>query len=131
MHGSCSEEYLEGTFVTLTANPANNYSFAGWTGDCTGDGDCFVTMDTAKNVTATFLEIVPNPVILEGLPGSFTTIQYVYDSITSGQFATIKVKAGLHASENLMFDRDVTIRLEGGYDHIFTNIIGDTSFMAR
>ena len=126
--GVCSEEYLEGTFVTLTANPANNYSFAGWTGDCTGNGDCIVAMDSAQNVTATFLEIVPNPVILEGLPGSFTTIQYVYDSITSRKFATIKVKAGPHASESLMFDRDVTIRLIGGYDEIFTNIDGVTSF---
>ena len=126
--GNCAEEYLEGTIVTLTANPTNNYSFAGWTGDCRGIGNCILTMGTAKNVTATFLEIVPNPIILEGSSGSFTTIQYVYDSIASGQFATIKVKAGLQASENLMFDRDVTIRIEGGYDHIFTNIIGDTSF---
>jgi probable HAF family extracellular repeat protein len=126
--GDCVEEYQEGTIVTLTANPTNNYSFAGWAGDCTGTGDCLVTMDAAKSVTATFLENVPNPVILEGSPGSFTTIQYVYDGLTSGQVAKIKVKAGLQDSENLIFDRDVTLRLEGGYDDIFTNIIGSTSF---
>ena len=127
---NCLQDYVEGTTVPLYVNySGNGYSFAGWTGDCNGSvGDCFVTMDTAKNVTATFLEIVPNPVILEGSPGSFTTIQFVYDGITSGQIATIKVKAGLQASENLMFDRDVTFRLEGGYDQIFTNIVGDTSF---
>lgn len=125
---NCSQDYLLNTVVTLYADPAYNYSFAGWTGDCSGTGDCMVTMDVAKSVTATYLKIINDPVIIEGLQNSFTTIQQAYDSIASGQFAKIKIKAGDQVPGDLMFDRDVTISLEGGYDHIFTNIIGDTSF---
>ena len=51
---NCAQDYVEGTIVTLSADPASNNDFTGWTGDCTGTGDCIVTMDTAKSVGATF-----------------------------------------------------------------------------
>jgi hypothetical protein len=79
-------------------------------------------------VTSPPVVSIPNPVLWDSTQASYMTIQYVYDSIPSGQTDTIMVKAGEQAPENLYFDRDVTIRLIGGYDHIFTNIIGDTSF---
>jgi hypothetical protein len=50
----CSESYVVGTFVTLTASPASGSTFAGWSGACTGTGSCTVSMTTARNVTATF-----------------------------------------------------------------------------
>jgi hypothetical protein len=50
----CSEEYQAGTLVTLTATNGEYSEFEGWSGDCTGTGTCTVTMDQAKNVTATF-----------------------------------------------------------------------------
>ena len=50
----CSESYTAGTSVTLTATPANGYTFAGWSGDCTGAGSCVVQMNSNKSVTATF-----------------------------------------------------------------------------
>ena len=52
----CSEEYSVGTIVTLTADPGDNSTFGGWTGDddCT-DGS--VTMDAAHGCTATFTQI--------------------------------------------------------------------------
>jgi uncharacterized repeat protein (TIGR02543 family) len=50
----CSESYTSGTSVTLTATPANGYTFAGWSGDCTGAGSCVVQMNSNKSVTATF-----------------------------------------------------------------------------
>ena len=45
--------YGAGTVVTLTATPATNFQFAGWSGACTGSS-CILTMDAAKSVTATF-----------------------------------------------------------------------------
>jgi len=48
------ESYDFGTVVTLTAVADNNSTFTGWSGACTGMGVCVVTMDVAKNVTATF-----------------------------------------------------------------------------
>ena len=51
----CTESYAHGTSVTLTATPAANSAFAGWSGGgCSGTGTCTVTMDAAKAVTATF-----------------------------------------------------------------------------
>ena len=53
----CTESYPSGTMVTLTATPANNWSFTGWTGACTGWGTCQVPMNAAKSVSATFQDV--------------------------------------------------------------------------
>ena len=50
----CSEAYLAGTVVTLTATPEPNAVFAGWSGACSGTGPCVVTMNADVAVTATF-----------------------------------------------------------------------------
>jgi len=51
----CSADYLLGTTVTLTASPAAGSTFTGWSaGGCAGAGQCAVTIDSAKSVTATF-----------------------------------------------------------------------------
>ncbi|WP_169249179.1 InlB B-repeat-containing protein [Candidatus Competibacter phosphatis] len=53
----CSEPYLNGTVVTLSATPASGYTFGGWSGACTGTGNCTVTMSAARSVIATFKAI--------------------------------------------------------------------------
>lgn len=55
--GDCSETFSYGTSVTLYANPSANYSFSGWTGDCSGTGSCTLTMNSAKSVGATFAAV--------------------------------------------------------------------------
>jgi hypothetical protein len=50
----CAETYAIGTAVTLTATAANDSTFIGWSGACTGTGSCTVTMSEARSVTATF-----------------------------------------------------------------------------
>ena len=40
--------------MTLAATADGSSTFAGWSGACTGTSTCTVTMDAAKNVTATF-----------------------------------------------------------------------------
>jgi len=50
--------YPEGTVVTLTAVPAENYGFAGWSGDISGTSSTMtVTMDSDKSVTAHFVKV--------------------------------------------------------------------------
>ncbi len=50
----CSENYVHGTVVSLSAVPGANSTFTGWSGACSGTGACDVTMDAAKSVTASF-----------------------------------------------------------------------------
>ena len=53
--------YNEGTVVTLTATPAAGFRFAGWSGDLTGSNNsAAITMNSNKNVTATFAAIQRN-----------------------------------------------------------------------
>ena len=54
----CTEDYLDGTPVALTATPAPGFQFVGWSGACTGTGPCNVTMTQNRSVTATFEAVV-------------------------------------------------------------------------
>jgi uncharacterized repeat protein (TIGR02543 family) len=52
---TCSAPFTSGQSVQLTAAPASGWTFSGWSGDCSGSTNpCTVTMNAAKNVTATF-----------------------------------------------------------------------------
>jgi hypothetical protein len=50
----CSESYNPGSSVTMTVLPDTSSIFTGWSGACSSTGNCSVTMDAAKSVTATF-----------------------------------------------------------------------------
>ncbi|MBK7075989.1 MAG: hypothetical protein IPH44_27215 [Myxococcales bacterium] len=51
----CTEDYLAGTAVVLTAVGNATSTFTGWSGGgCAGTGQCTVTMDAIQTVTATF-----------------------------------------------------------------------------
>ena len=52
---SCSASFASGEPVTLTAIPAANSTFAGWSGACSGTAPtCVTTASGAKSTTATF-----------------------------------------------------------------------------
>jgi Ca2+-binding RTX toxin-like protein len=58
---TCSHAFTSGTMVTLTATPDATSTFAGWSGaGCSGTGQCVVTMDQARSVTATFNALPTN-----------------------------------------------------------------------
>ena len=51
----CSERFVNGTVVTLTAQPSANSVFGGWSGACAVQANtCTVTVGAAMSVTATF-----------------------------------------------------------------------------
>jgi len=52
--GTCSASFAQGTTVALTATPDSGFSFAGWSGACSGTGACSVTLSANASVTATF-----------------------------------------------------------------------------
>lgn len=50
----CTNDYDDGTSVTLTATAETGFDFTGWTGACSGVSSCVVTMNSDQSVTATF-----------------------------------------------------------------------------
>ncbi len=55
---TCSHLYASGAQVTLTATPAQGWSFSSWSGcDVVNGNVCTVTLYTNRNVTATFLPL--------------------------------------------------------------------------
>jgi hypothetical protein len=59
--GACKAELNEGATILLTATPGPGSEFASWSGACTGNGPCSVTLNAASSVNA---EFVPAPVAL-------------------------------------------------------------------
>ncbi len=55
----CTYDISEDETVTLTAAAGEGSVFVGWSGeDCSGTGDCMLTMDENKTVTATFVKSI-------------------------------------------------------------------------
>ncbi len=52
--GICAASYPANTLVTLTATPAQNSSFGGWSDACSGVGACSVTMGADQRAVANF-----------------------------------------------------------------------------
>jgi hypothetical protein len=50
----CVEEYATPTTVTLEATPEEGYTFAGWSGSCSGSGQCTVNVSDEMEVEAKF-----------------------------------------------------------------------------
>ena len=76
--GTCSANYSGGTSVTLTASAASGSTFGGWSGACSGTGNCTVSMTAARSVTATFNTggtgtTCANPITFSGGTGNFNT----------------------------------------------------------
>jgi hypothetical protein len=51
---NCTENYMVGSVITLTAVADPGSTFTGWDGPCSGTGDCVVTVEAAAEVIATF-----------------------------------------------------------------------------
>ncbi len=65
---TCTASLASGTSVSLTGAPNGASSFGGWTGDCTSNDTCSVTMTANRTVIATFttLPSYTLTVILDG-----------------------------------------------------------------
>ncbi len=55
---TCTDDYDQGTSVTLSATASFGSRFAGWSGEgCSGTGTCIVTMSQARTVSASFVAL--------------------------------------------------------------------------
>ncbi len=53
---TCSAAFPRGATLRLTARPGPGFTFTGWSGACTGRGDCTLTIDGPTSVAAAFAE---------------------------------------------------------------------------
>jgi hypothetical protein len=65
---TCTIAVAQGTSLTLLAVPDNGSAFSGWSGACSGSGNCTVTVNADTAVTARFDDHTPPQ--LKTLPGS-------------------------------------------------------------
>lgn len=114
----CSAAFVHNTAVTLIKLGSNS-TFSGWSGACTGTGNCVVTMDADKSVTATF---AADPARLR-IDGDGTAY-YSFDSVLSAiltQGKVIKVR-DQEFIENVIVDSVYDVQIMGGYtDNNFVN----------
>lgn len=54
--GTCSAAFAQGTVITLHAAPATGWHLDAWSGACTGNADCTVTLDAPRQAHALFAE---------------------------------------------------------------------------
>jgi PKD repeat protein len=128
----CTEIYVEGTVVTLSAVPDAGSYLTGWSDPgCSGTGDCAVTMNDDTDITATFDSCTNPPVRINGAtPVYYSTLQAAYDAAQEGD---VIQSQSARFVENLDIDDagGKYVILEGGYDCGYTNVIGKTRIKGR
>jgi hypothetical protein len=105
--------------VSLSATASTGSLFDGWSGDCTGDGACNLSMTAARSVTATFS--VALPVRMNGV--SYQSLADAYGVAPNN--AIIMLKEGT-LSEPFRTNKNITVTLRGGYNPDYTAANGVT-----
>jgi hypothetical protein len=120
-----SSEYFDfNTSVNLHATPAEYSFFSGWSGACSGTGDCIVLMDSDKSVTATFNSDTAHSVRIGDTSMYYSTLQDSYNGVPSS--GTIKVW-GTVFPEDLNANINKLVLVEGGYNSSYTSNNGYTT----
>lgn len=118
--GTCTSVFAQGASLTLVPTSSAGSSFSGWSGACTGSGNCGVAVTSPVVVTATFSASQFQARILE--TGTlYSLIAQAYVAALSGN--TIQIIQG-PVVENLKFDEDKRVILHGGYDTAFNTRSG-------
>lgn len=118
------EKFDIGTVVNLQASPAEFSLFTGWSGACSGTGNCAVTMDSDKSVAAAFSKNLTDSIVTTGTATPYSSLQAAYDDAPAG--STLKVW-GTEYSESLDAGIDKALILEGGYNSSHSAITGYTT----
>ena len=85
---ACTRTYDYGTSVTLSATPDTGYSFTAWSGACTGNGACPLTIDGDKAVGASFTLNTHTLTVTAPLHGTITSADTFITCGTGGSACT-------------------------------------------
>ena len=96
---ACSATFAAGTVVALTAQPDSGWKLGAWTGACSGNGACSVTLSADETVAATFTQVPPG--------------QYVLAVTVQGQGSVVSTPSGIDcdAACSARFDAGTQIAL--------------------
>lgn len=106
--GKCTALFTAGSTVELLPTANDISTFGSWSGDCSGNESCIVTMDGQKSVTASFSF---TPKVMIGSDG-YASLDDAY-SAASGDVTILARDAEFAA--NLKFNKDIAVSLLGGY----------------
>lgn len=91
---TCSADYEPETSVTLTASANDGYTFTGWSGGgCSGTGNCTLTMNEAKSVTANYAVTIYNLAVTKSGSGT-GTVTGSDDLINCGSTCSVNYETG-------------------------------------
>jgi len=76
----CSASFTAGDSIQLLATASTGFVFSSWGADCSGSGECIVSMDQARSVSAAF---TPAPYVRIGAT-SHATLQDAYNAANTG-----------------------------------------------
>ena len=115
-----------GTSIILRPLPDSSSLFIGWSGDCSGTGDCSLTLDVARSVTATFSAA---PKVTVGA-APFATLQLAYDDPATISGAIIKMLGGTLGGA-FTAGRNISVVLDGGYNADYSAVTGETALQGQ
>lgn len=120
---TCTQQYTDGTKVTLTAKAAAGWAFSGWKGACAGTkATCTVSMVSALSTSATF---TPLPLVLTHKPrvtkisGGYRLTIY-YNARVSGTLKVLAVRGSTKVAHSKHVAKGsgkllVTLKRDGTY----------------
>ncbi|MEA1053445.1 hypothetical protein U5801_27115 [Lamprobacter modestohalophilus] len=123
----CTEEFAEGTPVSLNAAAADGSTFAGWSGTCSGSAACQVTLTAPTTVAATFDLEGGGTDQCQSDPITFTEqlVQGTWLVRSETQITTIG-PVSLDTTANVTFEAGERIQLNPGF-----RVAAGANFIAR
>lgn len=112
---SCPQTiFTKGESVTLMASPNSESTFTGWSGNCTGPGNCLLTMDADKAVTASFNYSKPTRIVRAEVH-HFDTLDAAYAEALAGETILAR-KYDFASPTGLILGRSVDVDIKGGHN---------------
>lgn len=111
--GTSCYRFVQGTVVTLTAQPDATLDFAGWSGDCSGPATtCILTLSANRQVEATFSPIVTH------------TLSVTSTGTGAGTVTAPGIDCGQDCTEAFREGTTVTLTAVSAADSLFTGWSG-------
>ncbi|OGU23155.1 MAG: hypothetical protein A2X85_13370 [Geobacteraceae bacterium GWF2_54_21] len=104
-------QFVIGATITLIPTPDINSVFDGWSGSCSGTGNCTLTMLSPNVATATFS--LASFILNQSSGFSYIALQDAYNNALNGN--VILIQGGTILSGDLIMGNAILVTIKGGY----------------